>query len=152
MGRAWSVCVCAHLQGSEQSEVDIVIRWGHCPSLLFGTPCPFPLRGFLLKLFPPTWFVLLPPSVTFEVLQAQHKLFLNRMRPPSSWACHHQTLPSLASPARCSPVHDHGAEDYSGKRAPSCLGQMWGRGQGCIPALLITSCSTLGMLLSLSEL
>lgn len=60
---------CAHLQGSEQLEVDVAIPWGHCPYLLLGTPCTFSLRGFLLELFPPPGLpssLLLLPLKSFK--------------------------------------------------------------------------------------
>lgn len=60
---------CAHLQGSEQLEVDVATPWGHCPYLLFHTPRTFPLCGFLLELFPPPGLpssLLLLPLKSFK--------------------------------------------------------------------------------------
>lgn len=115
MGTAWGGG--AHPQGSEQLEVDVAIPRGHCPYLLFGTPCTFPLRGFLLELFPPPGWPssLLLPLKSFKPKQMffwhlfwflASVFFEVVMNPLSSWASHNPTLPSLYSPAQCSPVHD----------------------------------------------
>lgn len=51
MGRAWAVGVLTY--SSEQLEVSVAVLGVTSPTFLCGTPCFFPLHGFLLELFRP---------------------------------------------------------------------------------------------------